>query len=239
MTGRWDDAVARFETIRTGSYWVTNWSLTVVELMLNRGEVAAVADLMRSLAESRQELDAQTQALLHYAEALTLRAQGNPAAALVAARAALDLRSELGLSCVPVKRALVEAIAAAIAAGDLDQAEELLGVIEGLRPGELTPLLKAHGLRLRAQLDIRHGAPDRTDERFGAAAEEFRRLGTPFWLAVTLLEHAEWSNGDQSTAGLAEAQAIFESLGATPWLERLARLTSPPPYATASSGGEM
>ena len=45
----------------------------------------------------------------------------------------------------------------------------------------------------------------------------FRKLGIPFWLAVTLLEHAELTGDEES---LAEAREIFEGLKATPWLER-------------------
>ena len=46
----------------------------------------------------------------------------------------------------------------------------------------------------------------------------------PFWLAVTLLEHGEWlvaQAGGEAEPLLAEARAIFEQLGAAPWLERL------------------
>jgi hypothetical protein len=47
----------------------------------------------------------------------------------------------------------------------------------------------------------------------------------PFWTAVTLLEQAEWLTGqDRPDAGSPirdEARAIFESLGARPWLDRV------------------
>ena len=50
----------------------------------------------------------------------------------------------------------------------------------------------------------------------------------PFWLAVTLLEHAEWlaGRGQPSHAEplLAEAREIFERLGVRPWLDRLDRI---------------
>jgi hypothetical protein len=53
----------------------------------------------------------------------------------------------------------------------------------------------------------------------------FREIGLPFWLAVTLLEHAEWlaARGRQSDAEplLSEAQGIFEGLQARTWLDRL------------------
>ena len=43
----------------------------------------------------------------------------------------------------------------------------------------------------------------------------------PFYLAVTLLEHAELTGNEES---LAEAREIFERLEAKPWLERAARV---------------
>jgi hypothetical protein len=53
-------------------------------------------------------------------------------------------------------------------------------------------------------------------------------MGIPFWMAVALLEYAEWLVGqgrmDEATASLTEARDIFERLGARPWLERLQRV---------------
>ena len=42
-------------------------------------------------------------------------------------------------------------------------------------------------------------------------------VGIAFWIAVTLLEHAELTGSETSRA---EARATFEQLGATPWLQR-------------------
>jgi hypothetical protein len=65
---------------------------------------------------------------------------------------------------------------------------------------------------------------------FKGAAGLFQELATPFPLAVTRLEHAEWltaqARADETQPLLAEAREIFERLEAKPWLERLAR-TSP------------
>jgi hypothetical protein len=56
-------------------------------------------------------------------------------------------------------------------------------------------------------------------------------MGVPFWMAVTLLEYAEWLTGqgraDDATSSLTEAREIFERLEARPWLERLERMGEP------------
>jgi len=89
--------------------------------------------------------------------------------------------------------------------------------------GSRPPYLDAQARRFRARL---------ADDGAGyeAAAERFRELGIPFWLAVTLLEHAEWLVGQgqpsQAEPLLAEATEIFERLEARPWLERTTRLAS-------------
>ena len=69
-----------------------------------------------------------------------------------------------------------------------------------------------HAVACRTRLDGDAGG-------YLAAADGFRTLGLPFWLAVTLLEHAELT---ADRASLDEARSIFEELKATPWLERAA-----------------
>jgi hypothetical protein len=58
-----------------------------------------------------------------------------------------------------------------------------------------------------------------------SAPHGFRELELTFYLAVALLELAELTGDEDAHA---EAQAIFEHLGAQPWLERIsaARTTS-------------
>jgi len=106
--------------------------------------------------------------------------------------------------------------------------EELLGVIEGLRPGELTPYVQAQGARFGARLAAARGETDRVEPGFEAAARQFADLSMPFARAVTLLEHGEWLI---SKDGSAEAEPMFEQARATfgelragPWLERLDRV---------------
>ena len=59
---------------------------------------------------------------------------------------------------------------------------------------------------------------------FKRAAGMLRELETPFWMAVTLLEHAEWlvrqQRDEDAKPLLDEAREVFERLEATPWIER-------------------
>ena len=88
----------------------------------------------------------------------------------------------------------------------------MLARIDAVPAGSRPPYLDAQARRFRARLDGDAGG-------YLAAVEGFRTLGLPFWLAVTLLEHAELT---ADRASLDEARSIFEELKATPWLERAA-----------------
>jgi hypothetical protein len=106
---------------------------------------------------------------------------------------------------------------------DGDTLERLLGRIESVPPGTRPPLLDGHARRLRARSD---GDPD----GFAAAVDVYRRIDTPFFVAVALLELGELT-GD--AAPLAEAREIFARLRATPWLARLAAAGGPAPVPAA------
>lgn len=114
---------------------------------------------------------------------------------------------------------------AALALGDKSSADGFVSSVEAWRPGQVSPFMHAQTERFRARL-----SPDSSeaDGRFKAAAGLFREIGTPFFLACTLLEHGERlvSGGRSNEAKplLDEAREIFDRLEATPWLERLNRV---------------
>jgi hypothetical protein len=111
-----------------------------------------------------------------------------------------------------VKQAVVEALESALALGDHAKAEELYAFVDSIPLASASPYMAAQVQRLRART-----AGD--SEGLLAAAQEFRQIGTPFWTATTLLEHAELT-GD--AASRRESLETFERLGATPWIERAA-----------------
>jgi hypothetical protein len=147
-----------------------------------------------------------------------------------AALAAIQERvGELGIDNLLEKEAVVSAVDAALLAGKDADAEELLDMIDGLQPGELTPYLRAQSSLLRGRLEAIRGNRKTVEGRFKTAAGLFRELSMPFFVGETLLEHAEWLTGEGRGAEALqlaeEAREIFERLGARPWLERLSKVS--------------
>jgi ATP/maltotriose-dependent transcriptional regulator MalT len=112
----------------------------------------------------------------------------------------------------------------ALASGRIDRAAEAVGAVEALPPGETGPLIQAQAARFRACVAAAEGDEQRADDGFKIAAAAFREYGTPFYLACTQLEHAEWlgaqGRGAEAVPLVTEARETFERLRATPWLER-------------------
>jgi hypothetical protein len=81
---------------------------------------------------------------------------------------------------------------------------------------------------------------DGVEGRFKSAAGRFREMAVPFWMAVTLLEHAEWlvgqGRGSEGQPLLAEAREIFERLKARPWVERLDPIAPMPRVGSGVAG---
>jgi tetratricopeptide (TPR) repeat protein len=227
--GRWDEAIGRMEELR-GTEDLATLQGVAIELLVaaaplaHRGRLEEAAALMHLLPEGEIAQDVQTRVSHLATRAVVGRAAGRLDEALAAAEEATALRDELGVYQQDVKEGLVETIEAAFALGDLAKVEATLGIIEALHPGDLSPYLRAHGARLGARLSAARDQAPRVEPGFRAAADLFRELSMPFWLAVTLLEHGEWLASQDRAADarplLAEARENFENLKATPWLER-------------------
>jgi hypothetical protein len=121
-----------------------------------------------------------------------------------------------------------EAIDCAFAAGETGRADDLLAAVDELKPAQLIPLLEAEATRARARLAVHRGEDEEADELFRRAIAMFGDLETPFYLARTQLEYAEFLSGAGRDMGTLrdEAHAVFESLGAKPWLARAQALAT-------------
>ena len=196
---------------------------TGVEIHLQRGELDEARRIFSMFSRLEESTDVQERSCYLCSRASLRRAEGRPQEALADGEATIETGRTFGIAHQAVKQGLVEALEAAFALGEAAKIEELLTSIETVPAGSRPPYLNAQARRFRARL-----AGDGTD--YEAAAQQFRELRIPFWLAVTLLERAEWrvGQGQPSEAEplLAEATEIFERLEARPWLERTTLLAS-------------
>jgi len=226
LMGRWDEAVAIVDGVPDPQLTVLGLqaSLHLIEVHVARGELERAEALLETFHRYMTAGDVQDRAGVVHARALILLASGDARAALESAEQAWALRESLGVAGEDVKGALVVAVEAALALGDAARARELLAEVEALPPGALPPLLRAQDGRLRARLAAATGEGD-PEGGFKMAAGAFRELGTPYWLAVTLADHAEWLVGrgraDDARPLLAEARETFERLRAVVPLERV------------------
>jgi len=229
--GRWDEAQASTEEALAAPELISlEWAAVglsdFVPVLIHRGRLAEARLLFDRLPG--QDTD-NPESRLSYVlgRARLLRAEGNSAEAMATAEKALAGVAHLGLTHAMTKRIVVEAVEAALDLGDTAKAEELLGIVQRARPGQVTPFLRAHAARLAARLSALRDDADSVEPGFLAAEQGFRDLDTPFDLAVSLLEHAEWLVARGGTAEaeglLAEAREIFGRLQAAPWVERVDR----------------
>jgi tetratricopeptide (TPR) repeat protein len=235
LLGRWDEALAIAAEQEPSVVIETARSNMLYTALIHceRGRLDVARGILAAGDELRDSDHPQVRASYAGIEARLLRAEGRYADAVAAALRGIPTGDEPLIKDTFFRRALVEAIEAALAQPDLDRAEELLAIPESLEPGEMTPFLRANAARLRARLDAARGEDERIEESFRLAARLFNELGCSFHLAVTHLEHGEWlaGRGDAEEAEplLVEARETFEQLKATPWLERMGRLTLPQP----------
>jgi tetratricopeptide (TPR) repeat protein len=229
-TGRWDEGLAIAESIVDGplTAQLAVGMAPVIEAMLYRGHLDEAEAQLELIPDGAVSPDVQTRTVYLAVLSSLLSLRGDAEKALATARAGYAGRQELGVLSSQVKEALVQAIESAFALEDLPAVEELLREIDALRPGELTPSLRSHAARFRARLHAARGEHDMAGAAFSEAASSFRETALPLWLAITLLEQAEWqaASGDAEAAraALDEAVPIISRLGAQPLADRASSL---------------
>jgi class 3 adenylate cyclase/tetratricopeptide (TPR) repeat protein len=251
--GRWDEAMASdalldpLPTEDTSSRNQENlaWErLAVVSALLGRGEIAEVRRRLESTPDKELAQQQEVAAFYLLCRAELLLAERKLDDALETAERVIQMRRELTLTHMTVKRALVLATESALALGDAAKAEELVRIVEGAMPGQVTPWLRAHAARLAARVEHLAASAADLGGAYEVAEDGFRRLGTTFDLGTTLLDHAEWllASGavEDAERRLADAETIFEALGANLWIERVrsVRGSMPSPAYAGGTGAK-
>jgi class 3 adenylate cyclase len=223
LCGRWDEALALADEVRELATTAFNqgFLLDLVPIHCARGELEEGRAVLAAGSGLAESADPQFLIGYHLTDAIQLRAEGRLQQSLDAAERAVTVAQQLGEGAV--RFCATEAISSAIAVGDLDVARRHLAMLDALLPGQTAPLTRAYRERFRGCL---HESGN--ESQFEASAQEFRRLGIPFELAVTELEHAKWlvahGRSEEASVRLAGAREVFERLRATPWLERVAEV---------------
>jgi class 3 adenylate cyclase/tetratricopeptide (TPR) repeat protein len=235
--GDWDAVLEHIpalltEDVQDSRLALSAMILPAVSVHVHRGDLDDAEAIVAHLAELEGSADAQESSAYAAAKARALLARGDASAALRVAEQGLEARSTLGETTEFGKELLVVSLDAAFALEDHAKADEIVASIEELPPGSSSHALQAHASRARARLSSERGDTAEADRHYKLAAGLFREIGMPFYLAVTLLEHAE----QLGVAGpVAEAREIFERLGATPWLERCGAVASTEQVSAQSS----
>jgi tetratricopeptide (TPR) repeat protein len=141
----------------------------------------------------------------------------------------------LGVSHEVVRQGWPDAVDAALAAGRLDDAAELVSMLETAPVGHVAPLLRALLPWGRGRLAAARGEHDAGEADLTAAVEAFQALGYPHWLARAQTTLAAWliemHRADEAVPHLDEAGATLERLGAMPALARVHELRGLRPSA--------
>lgn len=225
VVGQWDEALARAEELVDAAVVFQSQvsMVDVVYIPIARGDVGSARAWWGRLTAGIEPEDPQAIATSRTVEAVLLRAEGATREALAVAQAVFDGRDRSAIATVHSKLAAEEVLEAALALGERAKAKDVLTVLDGLRPGELTPLYRG----LRARFSARLSEGEEAWAHFREAAQAYDALGAPFHRAVTQLEHAESLEligpSAEGEALRAAARAVFERLGAKPWLERADR----------------
>lgn len=221
MLGRWDEALELYGQIAE-EHMLAATTLSVLDgavaIQIQRGDVAEANRILSLFASLEAVADVQDRSSYLAGASAVRLAEGRYDEALrLGLEADAVARTGFAASSQQSKQGLVVALEAALALGERGKVEEIVVEILARQPGLRPPYLEAHALRFKAKLES-------SEAGFAEATAAFRMLGTPFWVAVVLLEHAELvaQDGRPSEAEplLAEARETFERLRATPWLER-------------------
>ena len=235
QTGKWDEVARITEELPPGlEAQALGLHVNSSEVARHRGDLAAARAALENVSALADSASAQDRSVYVATKFNALMAERHHEEALALVESAKpDLEADI--EAVWVDLLIAEA---ALAGGRADRAAEAVAVVEALPPGDTGPLIRAQAVRFRAVVAAAEGDAQRAEASFKTAAAAFREYGTPFHLASTELEHAEWlatqSRAEEAEPLLTEARETFERLRATPWFERAEELAARLPAVAVS-----
>ena len=226
LSGEWDAALATADAVQQeadgeiDTFISHGWLATAV-VLAERGAIEAAREAIAASLVDETSRDPQLQLMWCWAASTLRLREGDAAAALSIARSARDGGGETDTHHAwTYLTAFVEA-AAALTAGDRSGAEDLRRWLEAVPAGLRPPSAQAQTAWLAAWTSD----GDDADPLYEEAATLLRSIPRPFQLAEVLESHAASLRArgriEEAAACIAEAEAIYQRLGAMPALERL------------------
>ncbi len=231
ITGEWDefDDVYNHATREEGlgdDIWVATMIALLRAFRGDRPGILALRPVVLSFGETDDPQELAMHAIL---SAVLADADGGIAESLAHAENALTYTESVGLSSEVLRFGWPLGANAALALGDLPKVEALLKWLGQHRPGHIPALTRGDAQRVRGRLLAAKG--EQAAEVFAAATQALQRAGSPYHLAVGLLDQAEYGTAqgnDDTVRRLAqEAATIAQRLKATGLITRASQLYSP------------
>jgi Tetratricopeptide repeat len=137
--GLWDEVVALREGLPEDDWTQARLSFaglptSLVPVYVHRGQVDKAEELMTMLAELATSDDVQERIQFKSGMARLQLVRGRPAEALSAAEEVVSERDSIGISSESIKEALVAGVEAALAFDNVERAEQLIAIVDALRP---------------------------------------------------------------------------------------------------------
>jgi tetratricopeptide (TPR) repeat protein len=239
MTGDWDGAETELARTTDGDGLGDIEFLACYQawLLSLRGDTSAAKSILVGLGYLRASEDPQDQAFVAVTEAFTAAADRQAAAALGCARAALSHAAAMGISADMLLWAWPLAARAAHELADIETTSELLALLDGYRPGQLAPMLRAERDLVRARQTAAADGEPAGAAAFTAAVAALRQKSTPYHLAHGLLDHAEHllrvGDDEAARAAIGEALEIAQRLRCQPLIDRVESMTAAEPRVLA------
>jgi class 3 adenylate cyclase/tetratricopeptide (TPR) repeat protein len=237
LTGAWDEAerelAAWVAADGIGADPVNAYCAVLLRSFRgDRNGVQAVLPLLQPWRDTEAPQELSYAATSFAAAAM---ADENHTEALAQAERALSYTDALGFGAEAIRWAWPMAADSALALKDHDTASRLVNWLGEYPPGHIPPLLRAERQRIEARLLAASGDPA-AQAAFERATSAFRRLGSPYHLAVELLDEAEHTIDSEDSRRAqqltAEAAAIAERLGAQPLIDKAQHLANDLPPAS-------
>jgi tetratricopeptide (TPR) repeat protein len=225
--GRWEEArqsavdalkVARAEDARAVA------ALATAMVAALTGDADRAHETLAGMDASAVD-DRQVSAVQGVARAALLLAEGSvDEAKRTAAEASRSAYSDLGMRTDAFRFGWPIALEAAVATGDLAEADSLQDLVARAPKGVVPPFLRAELAHYRALIRAARGEHDSVESDFREALETLTQLDYPFWVAKVQSDLARWlenqGRDDEASPLLEQAARAFTELGAWPDLER-------------------